>query len=156
MVCFLLLLVAATSAPAAAEPFRLRGGHAAYAVGGSTDDGVRHAIDVGVTGGWLTETASQDGLPSELEGPIVGASLASGLGASPTYLAVEGGLAYSTGFAAGSASLALVTRVHPDLAAGLGLHLTGDLVGFQLGLRLAVVGIETEAVAMVTLGFGRF
>lgn len=153
-----LSVVLLVSAPAHAKPFGFAGAHASYAIGGSTanDGEVRHAIDLGITGGWFDVTGSRDGLLDTKRGTVFSGAIVTGMGAYPTYAGAELGIAGSGGVAAASASLGAFARVHPDVTGGLGLHLTADLVAFQLGARVMVLGLDTEMVAMVTFGFGRF
>ncbi|MFN0250891.1 MAG: hypothetical protein ACKV2T_28715 [Kofleriaceae bacterium] len=152
-----LLVSLALASTARATPFRLAGGHVNYGIGGGTGapSGAWHFVDLGVATGWLVSEANRDGLFETDSGLILTGSIVSGLGTYPTFVNIGVGQGIS-GILGGSATLDLVTRVDPDPTMGLGVHLTADLVGIQSTFRIMVVGLDTQLVAMWTVGFGRF
>jgi hypothetical protein len=129
-----------------------------YGLGGGTGapSGAWHFVDLGGAVGWMRTKGNKDGLFESDEGIILTGSLVSGLGTYPTYVNAGVGKGVS-GILGGSATLDLVLRVDPDPSAGLGIHLTADLVAIQSTFRFMLVGTDpVQAVGMWTVGFGRF
>ena len=149
---------------AEADEVSLGGGHVIAAAGVGADSrrvGARLNLDAGIAllfePGWLAAK------PTWADGWLLGASVSTGFGVTPTYILVEGGWggdAAWKGMTIGGCAVTLagVARVDPCAVGGVGARFACDVFFAQIGLRaLSVAGQNGfDGQAMLTYGLGHF
>lgn len=135
--------------------FGLRGFHVAAAAGPAFEErALRGYFDAGIMTGFFTRPTSRTMFPTQ-HGWLLGPSIVTGFGASPTSVAFEVGYGESRSVVGHSFTLGPLLRVDPAIAPGASVRFTTDFFLVQLGLRLNVT-TEGSGELIGSIGLGRF
>jgi hypothetical protein len=135
--------------------FGFQGLHFSAAAGPAFEEkSLRGYFDAGLMAGWFTRLTSRTMFPTN-HGWLLGPSVVTGFGASPTSFALEVGYGENRSIIGNSFTIGPLLRTHPEVSPGLSARVTYDFFFVQAGLRLnATFAGSGEVLGMI--GLGRF